>query len=316
MPMLSDFVEHTSMVCRRSQVFFVPTPKAGCTSLKWLFAIHEDAVVPPEETLARLETRAMAIHDPSVNRVERLIDLDAATRSSVLTGEDWVRLATTREPCERILSAWVNRHLLVPYGGPLGALLDVPEATVTGRGAESIDLRAGFRRFVHDLDKAGSLRFTDPHFMPQVEVLEIDRIGYTDLVDVRDLEAFLARLRASSAGRAGLGPLPRVNLSPAFPLGAMYDHETLEIVRRVHAADYERFGYRVPEPDAAQPPVPLSPNELLMIRELRERAQRIDDLSMLGHRRRGIRWATGNLVEAVGRRLKYELHIRGYRGRR
>jgi len=314
----SDFVEHSSLVCKRSRVLYVPTPKAACTSLKWLFATFEDAVVPPEQTACNLETRAMAIHFPGVNRVDRLIDLDTATRNEVLTGAEWVRLGVTREPCERILSGWINRQVLVPYGGPLGALLDVPEDAIAGRGAAPIDLRAGFRKFVLDLDKPGSLRYTDPHFVPQAEVLEIDRIAYTDLVDVKDLESFVARLRSSSARRQGLGSLPRVNLSPSFPVAAMYDRETVEVVQRLHAADYERFGYRVPEPDEAQPPVLLNPNELLMIRELRERAQRIEDLAALAQPQPqpGIRAASRHLVDAIERRLRYELRVRGYRGRR
>lgn len=304
------------MVCRRARVLYVPTPKAACTSLKWLFANFEGNVVPPEETLCSLETRAMAIHSHETSRVDRLEEVDATTRNTVLTSSEWVRLGVTRDPCERILSAWVNRRLLVPDADSLSDVLALPESALEGRAAASIDIRDAFRGFVRSLEQPDSLLHTDPHFMPQATVIDIHRFPYTDVVDVRGLEGFLARLRSSSPHRAALGPLPRVNLSPSFPIRAMYDHETAEVVRRLHAADYERFGYSVLEPDSAQPPVLLSPNELIMIQELRERALRTRDLAMLGHRLRGLRAASRNLVAAVDRKVKYELRVRGYRGGR
>ena len=301
-------VEELTLVCRRSKVLFVPTPKVACTSLNWLFARHEGVAGPPDSSPGEFPTREMTIHGQWVNRVTRLVDLGVRERNEVLQSPDWVRFCVTRRPAERVLSGWVNRCLLTPVDEPsvellIGAGGPDPSLVVPG-GA---DLRVAFRRFVHSLRSRDSRWLEDRHFQLQSDFLEVERFPYTDIIDLGSLDDFLDELRRSHPSRRDLGSAERVNTSPSFPVAAMYDESTLAVIDEIYGRDHERFGYRQITVDPAQPVVTLSHNELAMIRELRERARRTVDLNAQLGRVVGIKESSAAWYAAVRRRMAYEL---------
>lgn len=294
-------VERQSLVAPRSRLVYVPTPKVACTSLKSAVVDLEGARkdvfgAGPEQT------EQQSIHDPSVYSLRSLAQLSAAERDEALTDERWVRFCLTRDPYDRVLSAWANKVLLGGLGGPLDEQL--AEVGLPGVGStESVDLGVMFRAFVHRLS-SNDPRFGDDHLAPQVTLLDVDRFPYTHIVDLSDLDHLLAELRSSHPSRAGFVLGPRANEGLRLRSEDLYDADTAAVIESLYAADFRRFGYACRSFPKVARPMMASPNELMLVSMVRERNDRIAALSGIARSRTSGRYGLSVVVGAVGTRLR------------
>lgn len=319
----SRIVKWASVVCPKSQIVFVMTPKVACTTTKWALAELEGSLVPGAVSLYGESTRDQGIHDGKVNGLRPLGMLDQGTREAVLADPAWVRFCLTRSPYPRLLSAWVNRVLFRPIGATaLGQLSGVeldPDVSVPAEGP--VDVAQGFRAFVRSLEGENRELLKDGHFEPQVDFLDLDTFPYTHVLDLSGLDAFVEGLRASHPSRTSLRLGPPRNVSPSYPIGSMYDEQTIAVVNRLYARDIARFGYAEPTLTPNAPPVTVSRNEVLLYQGIRDRTERVLDLVGLERgtpARLGIRGASRALATALKARLSHDIAAAAqrYRGSR
>ena len=296
-----EFVYWNAVLARRAKVLFVPTPKVACTTIKWALASAELTLssgisVSPEPTTD------LTIHDPSVHGMGVLGLVSEDERQETFTSPDWIRFCVTRSPYERIVSAWLNR---VVFG--------IPSLLSPGLGEQfgsDRDYGTAFRRFVRRLSD-DPVVLADTHFSAQGDLLEIDTMPYTHVLDLAGLNDFLVFLRSSGPHRERIVLGQSRNSSPRLDAARLYDSETAAIVDRVCASDFRRFSYPARVFADVAPPYPIAPNEFSLIEMMRDRADRFSDVFRLVDQQRrqisrqsGGRYGAGQLAAAAVRRVK------------
>jgi len=296
-----EFAYWNAVLARRAKVLFVPTPKVACTTIKWALASAESTlssgISPSHEP-----TTDLTIHDPSTHGLGVLGLVSEDERREALTSPDWIRFCVTRSPYERIVSAWLNR---VVFGLPSPLSPAMGEQFGSDR-----DYGIAFRRFVRRLSN-DPVVLADTHFSAQGDLLEIDTMPYTHVLDLAGLNDFLVFLRSSGPHRERIVLGQSRNPSPRLDVERLHDSETAAIVDRVCASDFRRFSYPTRGFADIAPPYPIAPNEFSLIEMMRDRADRFSDVFRLVDQQRrqisrqsGGRYGAGQLAAAAVRRVK------------
>jgi hypothetical protein len=294
-----------TFVLEERRVLYVSTPKAACTSLLWL--LFRVAGVDPDalaDSPSAQPTRSMLVHDRDRFPVPSLATLDTRSLERALAEDGWLRFCVVRNPYARLYSAWEDK-VLVGDSAHLERF-GTPGATeVVGEDGQ-LDVRTAFVAFVAELVRRPQFYVTDPHFMPQHELLRPDVLPYTDVVRLERLREFVPRLRAHVVdhGADDPGELPRSNSGLGLSWQGAYDAETAERARELYREDFERWGY---DPDGtwSETPPRLPAGELALIRLIREMNERIAALSTLAVRAEAA--TSAHAVERAGR-LRVERH--------
>lgn len=238
--------ERRTMLLPRRRIVYVPTPKSGCTSMLWALAGVAGCV--PEQfhrSVSGQVTPSMTIHDLDRWRDKyKWAELTETEREQFAADPDWLRFTIVRDPAPRLWSAWQSKLLLrePDYAAAYGT-----ERWFPRRPDEPADVIAAFREFVHTLDDTD--RPSDAHWAPQTRVLEAAP-PLTHIGRIERMDETIDVLRRHIGGRAASRVrVPRENggLLPYTP--AVYDADTVQIVNRLYAEDFERFDYRPLEPE-------------------------------------------------------------------
>jgi len=298
---LREFTYWNAVLARRAKVLFVPTPKVACTTIKWALASAE-LTLSSAISVSPEPTTDLTIHDPSTHGLGVLGLVSEDERREALTSPDWIRFCVTRSPYERMVSAWLNR---VVFGMPSLLSPGLGEQFGSDR-----DYGIAFRRFVRRLSDDPAV-LADHHFSAQGDVLEIDTMPYTHVLDLAGLNDFLVFLRSSGPHRERIVLGQPRNLSPRLDAERLYDSETAAIVDRVYAGDFRRFSYPARVFAGIASAYPIAPNEFSLIEMMRDRADRFSDVFRLVDQQRrqilrqsGGRYAAGQLAAAAVRRAK------------
>jgi hypothetical protein len=294
------------IVAPRSRIVYSPIHKAGCTTVRWVLARAEG---DPDRRAAASRrsapSREQTIHDPDVARLPKLVQLSRAQRQFVLGSSDWTRIAITRDPYARLFSAW--RGVLLETATPRwSAHRPALDDVVSPDG--SLDVGASFRRFVRRLDREWEVARADPHLRPQTDMLFLDTVTWTELVDLAELDALIDRLHAVA---------PRVR-RPAAPANRSvslswrcYDDETAQVVARRYADDFAALGYDADPDRCLGAGERLGPHAVHLLGEVRAARERLHDLSGA----RGVsptRWARRRLDAVLARRAVGATGRRGH----
>jgi hypothetical protein len=281
-------------------MMFVPAPKAGCTSIMWALALAQGTVPRLPAVAVRGETRDQRIHDPAFHGLPNLASLRSSERQMVLDDPSWIRFCVTRDPYSRLLSGWINRVLLSGVERSIGA-----DVFVGGSADQSVptDLGEGFRDFVRRLLGPAAPVLTDRHFYSQAVILRPDIFPYTDVVKIKELDGFVARIAASSKERLLFDP-QFVNSSLRIDPQSVFDVETGALVDAYFADDFEQFGYRRSEFAETAGPMPLSKREIELISIVKAKSDRVLDLQRFRARDSSLRTRVARRVKAVRRRLQ------------
>ena len=229
-------------VAVEARVLFVQVNKNACTSLKWMMAAlaGEDLAGfgPSLGASARDEDD---IHDRRQWRKSPRLDrMDPELRAQIHPDNGWFVFGVTRDPRARLFSAWQSKLLLENPGYTSFRKEPwYPRHPVT---AESVV--EDFATFVDLLVREPGHRIRgDGHFCDQVELLHEDVVTYTHLYDVRDLGRLEVDLRQhlDQVGWTGELTLPRLNDTPLRANGSAFGNGVEELVRKIYAADFERF---------------------------------------------------------------------------
>lgn len=243
----SAALSQAALVVRPAQWLLRPVPKAASTLLKRL-AVIADGRTPPEQP-AFGETRpALAVHHPSLHGLPALAALEPAEQEAALHGGEWLRLAVTRHPGERLLSFWHDKlHLAEPAYAPLNASIQ----QATGRDPAE---PCRFPAFLVFLDAHWEQLRGDGHLTPQVALLEPEAVAWEPRLDRSELADRLPallqarlppeRLTAIRAELSRHERLYRQRLGRRWE--EAYGADGLAILERRYGADLEAFGYALP----------------------------------------------------------------------
>ena len=287
------------------KVLYVPTLKAGCTSVMWALAAAEGTLAA-EGDVSELadQSRDQAIHNPRIHGLPSLSTFGGADREAIVSGDGWTRFCVTRDPYSRLLSAWLNRAFLYSTGAegwfvPLDPLLEpFPADTDT-----PVDIGIRFRSFIRRLTSDAGTGPVDPHFATQVSLTRPDLFPYTDVVRLSDLGDFARRITAAIPGRPQFHPVIR-NVSLGVRPEEMLDAHTAALVDEFYAEDFERFGYVSRTFPAVAEPLEFSARETALVRMLLERSDRLRELASIKNPPRPVRDRARRISHAIGRRVR------------
>ena len=291
-------IETKGLISRDLKLMCVPTPKAGCTSIKWAMATAQ-GTLSPQLLSAQGETQQL-IHGYARHGLPNFASLGAKERSTILHDPSWIRFCVIRDPYSRLLSGWINRVLLEANEGP-GA--DRAFAHESWDQSVPTDLGQGFRDFVRRLIGPAAPAITDQHFRSQMSLLRPDVFPYTDIVKINELDEFVARVAASSIDRSRFDPQP-MNRSLRIDPQSVFDSETASLVDAYFAEDFEQFGYPRIEFAQTASPVPLSTREMELISIVRAKSNRIPDIWRISASDSSLRRRVSRKARAIRRRLR------------
>jgi hypothetical protein len=275
----SQHVENRTIVLPDLGILFLPVPKAGSTALLWALAELAGLSVDTfaDSTLPEVSP-SLTVHDMTLWPDEnRLAHYSGPGREGIMQDDGWLRFTVVRDPAARLWSAWYSKLLLreprfVELFGDADWFPRIPKGPT--------DLLVDFRSFVAALPSGEA---DDVHWAVQsdlVSQLPLQRVG-----KVEQLDETLAVLRAH-VGEERWPTGPTHENRSAFPMPAVFDGPTAEVLRERYAADFEQFGYD-PAAPAGRPleswEVEVAPL-LPLLRDAIDRNTRIGQLHETVHR--------------------------------
>lgn len=238
---LRSRLAYGSYVCPTRQVLYLETPKAACSTMKWILADlkGKSPVMRPGVNETSL---AMSIHDRSQHPMANLTTVPFEIAQMALTSSEWTRFCVVRNPYARLFSAWAEkiRELSPRFRPIVQDILDWDP-----RSAECVSV--SFSSFLHYLISSASKQVqNDAHFLPMSKLLLPDLINYTHILRLEEFPdefgAVIARI-APEANAQTLLANHRVNTSLPLVWQDAYDKETAEAAREIAGDDFRVFGY-------------------------------------------------------------------------
>jgi len=262
------------------KIVYVPTPKAGATSLKWMLAeVQGEDLAAFVHADGPQVTRALNIHDRTYwKKTPRLSDLSDAALEEISTDNGWFLFSMVRHPATRVWSAWQSK-LLLREAHFVQAFSDRPWFPRVPRALEEV--AEDFESFVTALADEPGLIDADPHWRLQHVQVDVDAVPYTHVGRLESFSETRELLEAHLAQMGWTGTLqPRAENDTPLPLTRQFLTDPADkAIGAVYRADFDTFGYGDVAPVLAGS---LPPIELALIGEVGRlvgRAERVGDLS-------------------------------------
>jgi hypothetical protein len=269
---------HT-FVLGRYKVVYVATPKAACSSLKWVVAdIGGEDLTSFRAVDGSPSPGTGSIHARRLwKQVPRLHELTDDELAEIHATNGWHVFAVVRHPATRLWSAWQQKVLLcAPHRE-----LKVPAGRMPAPPTTTADLVEAFAEFVVDLAGGRFERLTDDlHFQSQHHVLAAERMPYTRVYTVSELDQTMRDLDAQVRAHGGdpVPTLPSSNETPLKALRSVFAPETLATIREIYADDYRAwFSHDEGVPSGTRDEPEFSPAVLGEVRRLMEENARLRD---------------------------------------
>jgi hypothetical protein len=238
---LCERLIHGSFVCPDRRLLYFETPKAACSTLKWLLAdlTGRNWLIRPAAGETSL---AMAIHDRSQHPVADLTSVPFVVAHAALTSPDWTRFCVVRNPYARLHSAWAEkiRELSPGYQSMVRAIQGWDPGSA-GNGSVQF---SSFLRYL--ISAAPPQLRDDSHWAPMSRLLLPGIIDYTHVLRLETFPnsfvSMMARVAPDLDARAALANR-RTNTSLPSDWRAAYDEESAAAACTIAADDFEEFGY-------------------------------------------------------------------------
>jgi tetratricopeptide (TPR) repeat protein len=236
------------IVVEAGQIILCPTAKSASTLLKRVACLLQGQT--PIWRCSTWESRpALAVHDPLVNGLKTLAHYSSEDQADMLTSSEWLRLAVTRHPAERLVSFWFDKIFLQdPYYQELSSLIRQKPDLLPHSAPPDFD------QFLIYLHHHWSLLSQDCHLTPQSSVLCIPSVSYSHHLDRDNL---CSDLQAILVNRVNSDTLELVNhelknykshyrqeLSSLW--SKLYTNDLLDLVQNLYHDDLSFFSYDLP----------------------------------------------------------------------
>jgi glycosyltransferase involved in cell wall biosynthesis len=229
-------------ISEEHRLVYVSTPKVGCTTLKWWLA---DLTGYTEKIRAFTDseesTPDLKIHDVFPLVAPEVVGLAEDRLEIALQAEGYFRFAVVRNPFNRIFSAWQSKLLLREplQAGPYKDL-----GFFSWNIATAADIAASFQGFLEHLADHEAPFFQDPHWTPQIILLQPQRVNYSHIIKIEDASGFVAKLNRH-LGTVGMNPFHTARANESL---LPFQHQFItakseQLIRRLFKEDFTTFGY-------------------------------------------------------------------------
>lgn len=262
----------------RHQLLYIATPKVACTTLKWWFADLVGIQPSIVQSSISLESDPeLVIHDSFAQVAPEYTGSNAARLAAALVSPDYFRFCIVRNPFTRIFSAWQSKWLL----GESLQIDSYPNAFDVRTINSVSDIRLAFECFLRAVSAVGDMSHHDVHVAPQWALLEPEQIAYTVIGQIEDPSVLLNALTIH-LGPSFRNPLAglqsNVSLLPYSP--SWISDESVRLIRKIYARDFELFGYDTTVPAGSEAITASTLGVALRsIKLLRGRNRRIGELT-------------------------------------
>lgn len=235
------------VVCEPWRLVYAPLPK--CASTTMINLLMDVSGMPPRrgprdcprKSVSDVGGGATGVYEVRVPRC----DIADVTRR--LAAYTW--FSVVRDPFSRVESNYhnkLNRYArrfhrfayFVAYATPVRPGTSV-EAWQAAR-IRTMQALISFERFVHGLARHGV--DWDPHFAPQVDVLELDRVRFDRLIDMErlaeGLESLFRGIGRLASARPALEGLRRYNASRSADARSLWTPQLRDIVTELYRVDF------------------------------------------------------------------------------
>ncbi|MFI3196419.1 MAG: sulfotransferase family 2 domain-containing protein [Methylococcaceae bacterium] len=232
-------IAYGSFVGNRMNYIFMETPKAACSSLKWILAELEERKITSKhqghETAA-----SMVIHDRSSHNIKNLIQVEESTRNQLLTDNNIVRFCVVRNPYARIVSAWADK---IRQQEPNFKSVWINVANHFGTDPNECP---SFPQFVQWIVEKQQPNRCNPHWRSMVYLLLPELFNYTHIIHTENIELELQAVFdkiSPEMNASNLLEKHRINESLPVNWKDFYDEETAKRVALFYKEDFEYYDY-------------------------------------------------------------------------
>jgi Sulfotransferase family len=242
---------NATYVLPRWKLVYVSTPKAACTTIKWLLAGLQDLDAKTFwSSLSSETTRATTIHQRRVlwTNTPRLNALKPEELADISADNGWFTFAMTRHPGARLWSAWQSKLLLHE---PRFMMQFRDEPWLPRIPSSTEDILEDWQRFMAAVKKNPKTDIMqDVHFQPQAALLNVGVTPYDRLYETSEFSTMLGDLRAHLHRQGYTGELEpeRSNETPLPALEEAFTDDVADTIARVYADDFARLPYDDPRP--------------------------------------------------------------------
>lgn len=226
------------------KVLFTSLAKNACTTLKWLIAdVAGEDLSSFDAGMNPYPTRVQAVHDRTLwKQARRMVDVPEDVRRQIHPDNGWFVFAVVRDPRSRFFSAWQQKFLL-----------DNPayrrwrdELWYPRRPDSAESIVEDFGRFAEMLLTTKpwhELRRLDTHFRTQRNLLRRQRIPYSRVYEIRELETLRSDLEKHLRDQGWDRDLTlmRTNDTPLRANLAVFANGVREMTESLYAFDFEVF---------------------------------------------------------------------------
>jgi hypothetical protein len=221
-----NIVDRSIHISLKHRYLFVETPKVACSSVK--------------KTLIRLELDAPKLAlDSDTIHLRKLSPLLQPSQLSniadILDSEALHRFVFVRNPYSRTLSAYLQ-IVRNPYPGR--------RLLLARSGSEALE-NDGVIEFPDFLRAVAeqSIDAMDPHWRPQFYQCFFETIDFDFVGRFENFDSDLARCAERFGGEQHIGTYASHSTSASHKLAEYYSPETLELVNKIFAVDFENLQY-------------------------------------------------------------------------
>lgn len=237
---LTGRLRYATHVGRNHDWLFVETPKAACTTIKWLLAELDGCEVPRSHS-GRITTLAMTVHQRNRYSMANLLDLPPTHIETLLTSNKVVRFCVVRNPYARLVSAWADK---IRQQEPSHAHL---WAAINAHTGQPPDVCPSFTHFVQWLCQTQNPQTCDPHWRSQTALLLPDLLHYTHVLHTETLATDLQPVLDQIApGQCATQLLQRHRYNEALPVPDwrhLYTKHLASWVADFYQPDWNTYGY-------------------------------------------------------------------------
>lgn len=278
------------LIAENSRILYVPVTKVASTTVKRLLAQVEGTYLEPNFSFTPQSSAFAAeyVHSPQVHGLTKYRDLSLQQKQTVLTSDDWWRVAIVRDPYDRVVSTWQNRILM--FGASLPAQIR-KRLQFTFDAENRIDLTATFDNFAHALSDHQRTFFTDDHFRSQSKALRFPQIDFTHFIRLESKSQLTDLCRGINERAGTQHEVVPSNEGLGIQPAQVMTSEIAEIIEDVYADDFANLGYRRRDFPARVPPKSLST-------EATRLALCLHDVVADRHSRRGVRYGFSQIRQS------------------
>jgi hypothetical protein len=228
-----------SFVGDKLNYVFLETPKAACSTMKWVLAQLENRNVKLRH-IGKESNLAMIIHFRASHGIKSLLELPVEQRQALITQNDVVRFCVVRNPYARIASAWADKIRQKEPG------FDCLWETIAEHNKTDPLKCPTFKAFISWLVGTQNPKNCNPHWRLMRNLLLPELIHYTHILHTEQLATELQEVLdiiCPEQQAARLLKDCRTNESLPIEWRTLYDAETAHWVAEFFQEDFNAYGY-------------------------------------------------------------------------